>query len=372
MKSFSISLKQLTISAGLMAPLLMASIASAQGMDSAVAPTPSAIPVVAAPKAPVDTASEKPMAPPAGAVADQATDAPTDAAAPAKRGKATVKKDDFSAYGFKSPSQRRRTSFDASRDAEETGSVVDRSAARRRGVARKLPKKNVDKSRLAGQANTELVIQPEDRSSNVVVSSATVSSKVDQVENPIDHPQFSVELSLQPYTPKGRAQLTGTQPQTLEATNAPPMPALDLRWVPLSFEAAPLYHFGLFGSVGYIQNTIKISTPTGASVDDAKLNTMKTQFGLAGDWSRDPKSRWNLRAQLGGGVMNAVQSSASSYANGSTSLGFYSAGLFFEYQIIDRVAVSVGYDYRAASGTETPDLLIQKNNFILGVSGGFQ
>ncbi len=274
------------------------------------------------------------------------------------------KSNSLSEYGFsvRDPKKNNKTQSKAS------GSQSSRASGTKKRVT-KLPEK---KGSLVEQAATELVIQPADQSPQVVVTAATVRSQVQAVMNPIRRPSFLVGLSVQPYEPRGRAQLQGVEPADLGHPGVRAMPALELRWLPVRLEQIPGTTFGLFGSLGYVQHQIAIEAPTGVIIQDARLNTYKTQLGLSGTWHRSDLAKWGIRGELGGGQLAAVQSSSSSYANASNSLNFLSAGAYLDWEVIDRVTLSAGYDHRIPSGTETANLRIPRQNFMLGVSGGFQ
>jgi hypothetical protein len=293
-------------------------------------------------------------------------------------------KEDFSEYGFsprtprsvnenlRRPNRPAESSSAASESSAETqddeaAAPVRSSRSRRSARHKKKPRLPVPE-----QATTELMIRPEDRSSGVVETAATVRSTVGEVKDPNRRPSFLLGLSVQQYEPMGRAQLQGAPSTDLGSPGTKPMIGLDFRWMPLTLEQAPQFDLGVFASVGYVSHPVKLRAPTGVMIEGTNLQTFKMQVGGAIDWHQQSDSRLGLRTNYGFGQFNTSQSSASSFASGSAAQLFASAGAFVDYMVLDHVSVSAGYEYRLPVGPQSPNLGIQASNLLVGVSGGFQ
>ncbi len=224
----------------------------------------------------------------------------------------------------------------------------------------------------ADAAQTELIIPADARSRDVLPTPATVLSKIEPVQNPLGAKLFEIGLSAQMYQPMGRVELPTLTPYELDGLSAKPMLALELRWLPLDFEMKGAASFGLFGSVGYAQHRVNLTSPTGLAIENTELHSLKTQAGAELGWSPSASSLWGVRGLLGYGQLLVTQSSNSAFASMSGTVRFASVGATFERKFFDRWTAYAGYDYRIPVQNASTQFDIQKSNIVAGILGGFQ
>lgn len=263
---------------------------------------------------------------------------------------------------------------DAAYPYMDWGGFRSQSTVGRKKSSKKTSKKKKTDTPQALQeaASTELVIPEKEKSAEVVPTSATVTLKVEPVANPIVYSAFQLGVSVQAIKPVGQGTVEGLEPYDLGALGSKPMASVDFRWMPFEIEAVPNMNFGAFASVGYSQHKLDLKSPIGQTIDNTRLHTMKTQAGVAANWHLARAPRWSATGLLGGGRMDAIQSSNSSLASRSSTLPFASAALQGEYRLLDRWSLTAGYEYRQPLRNETAEMGMQRHNLLVGFLGSFR
>jgi hypothetical protein len=246
-----------------------------------------------------------------------------------------------------------------------------------RASAKKKKKKSKSKKKVAAwestskKAQEELQLAPGDMTKNVIATPATVSSSIEAVQNPIKEPSFEISASVESYQPAGRIKLPGFDAYDLNKVSAAPMVAVDFRWMPIKLDLHYPTTAGPYASLAYAQQEMSLITPSGVRIENSKIQATSGELGLAASARLSDLSKWAAHVQFGLGQFNSVQTSATSYANRSAQESFLSAGIFGDYRILDRVSVFIGYDYRAPLRGEPDEIILQRSNFLAGLTGGF-
>lgn len=232
--------------------------------------------------------------------------------------------------------------------------------------AKKKKSKKEEKAELPTwqQAFKELSVPTKERSANLSVTPATVSTKVEAVESPIRWPSYQVDFALEAYRPAGQMKLPGFDAYELDALGIRPMPSLAMRWLPLQSK------FGVYASGAYTQQAVSLIGPTGEAFRAATLSTLMWQAG--GVWAHPfADSGWGARFEPGVGEIRVIQSSGTSFANHAASETFLSFAVYGERRIWNWVSGFIGYDHRIPVGAGADEIELSRANFRIGLSGGF-
>lgn len=225
---------------------------------------------------------------------------------------------------------------------------------------------------LESQAVKELMLPPEDLTTGVLPTPATVRSRIEEVKNPIRPLAYRFGVSLQPYEPAGSFQIASLAPYNLSAAGTQPMVAIEGQWLPVSFKNIDGFLAGGFASLGYAQNKLDLRSPTGAALDNTKLQTIKAQAGLTASYQLPSSPLWSFHGNLGAGRLTVIQSSSEAFANLSSSLWFASLGVSVERSLLPNLSVFVGYDYRTPISRSPEGLDVPRHNVLLGFLGNFE
>ena len=168
-------------------------------------------------------------------------------------------------------------------------------------------------------------------------------------------------------------RLGDLQPYDLSALGTRPMLSLEAQWLPLNLDSLqPGLQAGVFSSVGYAQHQVNLRSPTGSTLDNTQLHTLKAQLGGEARLRLPGASPWSLQAKAGLGRLNEIQSSSSSIANQSTALTFVSLGLGGEYALLERVSGFAGYEFRAPVQSDDSGASLPRHNLMVGFLGNFE
>lgn len=250
----------------------------------------------------------------------------------------------------------------------------EKSASPVKAVKSKSKKKVVKKKSSAPEEPTlnkaleELKVEPQEKTAMPFAPSGILRADAEPVMSPVTRTAFELGLGLQPYQPAGVMKLPGYEAYRLEDVGTRPMISVEARWRPYRFDRVS---GGLFAAIGYAQHPIEIRSPTGELLPNTVLQTYKSQLGLSGLWQSTPESPWAARLEVGLGELRVIQSSSSSFANRSAAESFASIGIYGERRIIERLHAFLGYDYHAPIGGGADEIDLQRSNFILGFTGGF-
>ena len=225
---------------------------------------------------------------------------------------------------------------------------------------------------LEAQATHELMLGPGDLTTGVLPTPATVRSRIEDVKNPVHPIVYRLGVSVQPYTPAGTVQVSDLAPYDLKSAGTTAMVALEGQWLPFKFVNMSGLMAGVFASVGFAQSTLDLRSPTGAAIDNTKLNAIKAQLGATAAYQIPESPLWSVHGNLGLGRLTVIQSSTSSFANMSTSLWFASLGASVERALMPNVSVYVAYDFRAAVSGSSDGADVSRHNVLLGLLGNFE
>lgn len=224
---------------------------------------------------------------------------------------------------------------------------------------------------LESQAMKELALAPGDLTTGVLPTPATVRLRVEQVKNPIRPLAYRLGVSVQPYTPSGSLRVSDLAPYDLKSAGTTAMVALEAQWLPFLFSNTPGLMAGGFASVGYAQSSLDLRSPTGATIENTRLNSIKTQLGASASYQLPRSPLWSVHANLGVGRLTVIQSSASSFADVSTSLWFGSLGASLERSIVPNFSVYLASDFRAPVSGSAEGADVPRHNVLLGFLGNF-
>jgi hypothetical protein len=225
---------------------------------------------------------------------------------------------------------------------------------------------------LENQATKELSLPPEDLSTGVLPTPATVRSRVEAVKNPVRPLAYRLGVSLQPFTPKGTMNVGQLAPYDMSQAGTNPMLAVEGQWLPLMISSVPGLQVGAFTSIGYAQFNLDLRSPTGASIGDTKLHAIKVQVGGTASYQLPRAPLWSVHGNVGAGRLVDIQSSTTSYANSSSSVNFASLGVAAERSLLPNLSAYAGYDLRLALNRTTEGADVPNHNVLLGLLGNFE
>lgn len=230
----------------------------------------------------------------------------------------------------------------------------------------------VDPEDLSIQAMKELTLPSEDLTTGVLPTPATVRSRIEEVRSPIRPLAYRLGLSIQPYEPKGQMSVGTLAPYDISVVGTQPMVALEGQWLPFNITSIPGLQAGLFASLGYAQHTVNLRSPTGATLEDTVLHSLKAQAGVTGSYQLPKSPRWSAHGNLGVGRLSTIQASTSSYANSSSSSWFASLGLAAERNLIPNLSAYIGYDLRIRLASDGGGSDLPAHNILIGFLGNFE
>jgi hypothetical protein len=224
---------------------------------------------------------------------------------------------------------------------------------------------------LEQKAIGELLVRPEEQSTEVVASPATIRTTLHEVQDPTQQATFKLALTVQPFHPAGHVKLPGLNAYELSDLRTQELFGLDLLWLPLRLSETSPARVGFYGFAGYGQNSVNLKGPTGVQLADTTLHSIITELGGAASWQPKPESLLGAHVQLGIGRFSSVQSSSSSYGNSSQSEFYATSGIFGDVFVSRNVGLFAGYVYRLPLGAEPAEIVLQRSNLVAGLSGSF-
>ncbi len=239
------------------------------------------------------------------------------------------------------------------------------------------PSKAIAPEALENQAMKELAVPKKDLSVGILPTPATVRLHVEEVKNPVRPLAYRLGVSIQPLTLNGTMTVGSLTPYDLSKIGTNAMVALDGQWLPLEISSVPGLQVGAFVSFGYAQFNYQLRSPAGVSLDDAKLQAVKAQFGPTASYQLPRSPLWSLHGNVGLGRLLELQSSpTSAAANTSETTDFASLGTAAERSLLSmglsNLSVYLGYDFKLLLSRSTPGADVPSHSLLVGFLGNFE
>lgn len=203
--------------------------------------------------------------------------------------------------------------------------------------------------------------------SDVLPTPATIRAEVTGVRSAIERSALRFTFLFEPYQPKGVASFGAGQQIDYASLPGSLLGQVDLRWLPFgigNLGSRPL-SMGGYGAFGYSRQTLPLVAPSGFRFDDAALNTIRVEAGLA--FGLELNDYWNLEARAGAGRLSYVQTSKYSDVVGTFERSYFVGALDLSYQLFSRFALIGSVASRTPIGGGSGSISFDP----LTVSGGF-
>lgn len=165
-------------------------------------------------------------------------------------------------------------------------------------------------------------------------------------------------VSGQSYTPRGQAQVLGTERYRLDAAGSATMISVGMFYWP--WKASERVNFGISPGISYSRNKYPLQTSSGFTFPEIRLNTIL--FSLRGAMDYHLNRTFSLGFLLGPAFLTSSHSATvNNTANWSSRLWIGSGGLLLKAKLLGDLRLATAYERRFPL-ERTTDLDVQSDN----------